>query len=317
NDGCGGSCGTCQDGACVGGEFHSGQFCDQGHCKPTTMVSCDDTNPCTQDGCLPLVGCTHVPADSLPCEDGDPCTVSDICQNGACAPGAGALSCSDGKECTQDLCVPFSGCAYPAIPNGTPCGLLPGGACQDGACVCIPQCQGRVCGDDGCGGSCGTCPGQACVGKEFHVDIFCDVDGFCKAGVQLPCDDTNPCTDDSCNPQTGCVYTNATLPCDDGDPCTQGERCSFGTCQGGVPMVCADDNPCTTDVCIPGLGCQSQSVPNGEPCIDGMPFWTCMGGVCICIPDCTGRVCGPDGCGGECGTCVGGMGICTITGQCI
>src|SRR5690349_4361098 len=24
--------------------------------------------------------------------------------------------------------------------------------------ACVPACTGRVCGDDGCGGSCGTCP---------------------------------------------------------------------------------------------------------------------------------------------------------------
>src|SRR4051794_36977275 len=25
--------------------------------------------------------------------------------------------------------------------------------------TCTPNCTGRICGDDGCGGSCGTCPG--------------------------------------------------------------------------------------------------------------------------------------------------------------
>ena len=29
--------------------------------------------------------------------------------------------------------------------------------CQAGECVCAPDCEGRVCGDDSCGGSCGTC----------------------------------------------------------------------------------------------------------------------------------------------------------------
>ena len=28
---------------------------------------------------------------------------------------------------------------------------------QFGQCVCTPDCQGKVCGDDGCGGSCGPC----------------------------------------------------------------------------------------------------------------------------------------------------------------
>ena len=32
------------------------------------------------------------------------------------------------------------------------------------------------------------------------------------------------------------------------------------------------------------------------------------------VPDCTGKQCGPDGCGGSCGTCDG---TCTATGQCM
>ena len=51
--------------------------------------SCDDGDPCTDDGCdpdsgacvhLPRPGCCHTDAD---CDDGDPCTV------GSCAPGIG------------------------------------------------------------------------------------------------------------------------------------------------------------------------------------------------------------------------------------
>ena len=33
-----------------------------------------------------------------------------------------------------------------------------------------------------------------------------------------------------------------------------------------------------------------------------------------CMTDCVGRECGPDGCGGGCGTCVGGY--CDMAGQC-
>ena len=35
-----------------------------------------------------------------------------------------------------------------------------------------------------------------------------------------------------------------------------------------------------------------------------------------CTPDCTGRECGDDGCGGSCGTCSGAE-ICNVTGQCV
>ena len=50
---------------------------------------------------------------------------------------------------------------------GTPCACDVGSTCTDS--VCVPDCEGKKCGPDGCDGTCGTC------------------------------DDGNPCTDDSCN----------------------------------------------------------------------------------------------------------------------
>jgi|GEM_PF-1394071 len=44
---------------------------------------------------------------------------------------------------------------------------------------CTPSCVGRACGDDGCGGSCGTCPGGVCDGGECSVG--CDVE-ICGTG---------------------------------------------------------------------------------------------------------------------------------------
>ncbi len=51
---------------------------------------------------------------------------------------------------------------------GTSCGdCLPGFGCQSGQCVCMPNCQGKICGPDGCGNSCGDClPGYGCQGGQ-------------------------------------------------------------------------------------------------------------------------------------------------------
>ncbi len=46
------------------------------------------------------------------------------------------------------------------------------------------------------------------------------------------------CTDDTCAPATGCVYTNNTASCDDGNACTTSDTCSGGTCVGGPPPTC-------------------------------------------------------------------------------
>ncbi|MDP6945737.1 MAG: hypothetical protein QF464_16420, partial [Myxococcota bacterium] len=40
--------------------------------------------------------------------------------------------------------------------------------------ICTPSCDGRVCGDDGCGGSCGDCgPGLLCMGDSCRLADSC------------------------------------------------------------------------------------------------------------------------------------------------
>jgi hypothetical protein len=47
---------------------------------------------------------------------------------------------------------------------GGSCGTCPAGfTCEAGKCQCQWDCTNKECGNDGCGGSCGTCdPGQSC-----------------------------------------------------------------------------------------------------------------------------------------------------------
>ena len=85
--------------------------------------------------------------------------------------------------------------------------------------TCLTDCAGKACGDDGCGGSCGTC------------------------------DDQNPCTDDSC-PAGACVATANDAPCDDGDPCTVGDFCGMAVCQTGEPMDCGAGASCQDGACV-------------------------------------------------------------------
>jgi hypothetical protein len=53
-------------------------------------------------------------------------------------------------------------------------------------------------------------------------------------GRPLDCDDDNPCTDDSCDPVTGCAHVGHEGACSDGDPCTSEETCVDGRCRGVV-----------------------------------------------------------------------------------
>jgi len=57
------------------------------------------------------------------------------------------------------------------------CGLCADGtACVDGQCPCEPVCDGFACGDDGCGGSCGQCGGLS----EKCLSHICIGNGVCN-----------------------------------------------------------------------------------------------------------------------------------------
>jgi MYXO-CTERM domain-containing protein len=57
----------------------------------------------------------------------------------------------------------------------------------------------------------------------------------------VSCDDANVCTDDTCDPQSGCQHANNASACDDGDLCTSADQCAGGSCVG-TPLV-----PCEPD----------------------------------------------------------------------
>ena len=157
---------------------------------------------------------------------------------------------------------------------------------------CIPNCSGKQCGDDGCGGSCGSCPGgwvcqggkcvcvPNCAGKQ------CGSDGC--GGSCGSCNDGNPCTDDWCSGGV-CVFTPNSAPCDDGDPCTTGDVCAGGSCQG-TPISCDDGNPCTNDACNPATGCSHVWTPGcctrDEDCNDSeaCTIDLCVNMVCVNSP---------------------------------
>ena len=61
---------------------------------------CDDGSLCTSDACDPLDGCFYIPLSDNPCDDGDPCTQNDTCDDGACVPGGHHPGCgTDGFVC--------------------------------------------------------------------------------------------------------------------------------------------------------------------------------------------------------------------------
>jgi hypothetical protein len=103
---------------------------------------------------------------------------------------------------------------------------------------CQPDCTGKVCGDDGCGGSCGKCPVECAAHEQCAGDELCL--GVPEEWVPMPicglCGDLKPCqcTVPSWPPQYACA-SNADceqgLPCGDQcDDCPDCPKCVHGWC---------------------------------------------------------------------------------------
>ncbi len=107
----------------------------------------------------------------LSVEATDVCRKIDGC-SGQIAPVVVALA--DGTSCLGDKVCKAGECVCKASCEGKTCGddgcgdtcgsCKPTETCSPtGTCTCQPQCTGKTCGDDGCGGSCGTCkPTETC-----------------------------------------------------------------------------------------------------------------------------------------------------------
>ena len=224
---------ACEDGdACT-----TGETCTAGTCKGGSPVVCDDTNLCTADHCDPTVGCQYEYTAEA-CDDGNPCTTNDACKDGACT-GSATTACvcaadadctvyDDGNKCNGVLACVENKCVVKA-DSQVACEPAPVDGCtlsycepETGKCVTPDLPDGKPCSD-----------GDACT----QVDVC--KGGECEGSGPLTCADDNPCTDDACDPATGCAFAYNTAACDDNDPCTAGDACDQGVCQPGQD-TCGD-----------------------------------------------------------------------------
>ncbi|MBM4342930.1 MAG: hypothetical protein FJ100_06095 [Deltaproteobacteria bacterium] len=313
---------------------------NNGKCAGTTKV-CDDGNPCTTDNCDAKTGCGAAP-NTAACDDGNLCTDGDACKDGKCQGGA-AKACNDNNACTDDTCDPkvANGCVF--TPNTAPCNA--GDLCQAAVCKagkCEPAAGPKDCGDknDCTADSCD--PKVGCVNKAVADGSACGSAndlcqqpakckaGACEGGAKLSCDDGNACTNDSCDPKTGCAFAPNSNPCDDGNACTIGDKCGVvagkgATCTPGSAIdlaTCDDKNPCTTDSCDPKTGCahanNTAACDDGSKCTNGD---VCGGGKCAGKPSgaCDdGNPCTNDNCDAKTGDCTwtGTTGACDDGNAC-
>lgn len=295
-------CPSNNDTECLQNQCHS----SNGQCsmKPVHQgQSCNgDNNLCTiGDACNGgsceigpnLCACT-ADSDCAVKEDGDLCNGTLFCDKTK-APfdckinPATLITCPADKNsaCSKNTCDGKSGkCAQKALGDDT--------ACEDGnVCSVGDVCTGGKCvaGTDVCAcesdEDCGAFDNDLCDGK-----LTCDkakLPFVCKPdGKKVLCPATNsPCVKPICQPLTGFCVAVAVIEangkaCEDGDPCSVSSDCVNGKCVAKAPAVCDDNNVCTLDSCLAGVGCQI--APASAACDDSNPCTVldaCAGGVCV------------------------------------
>ncbi|MGE4605976.1 MAG: hypothetical protein AAEJ52_04470, partial [Myxococcota bacterium] len=106
-------------------------------------------------------------------------------------------------------------------------------------------------------------------GSVCMVTSTCDT-GLCAEAGLIDCDDTDPCTDNDCDPVTGCfnppVFDG--FPCWDSDICNGFESCLSGVCMPGAALTCDDELYCNgAETCDPIDGCELGTPPGVDDAI--------------------------------------------------
>ena len=315
DDGCGGSCGDCDDGAactadaCVDGAcahvpLADGAPCDLGGCPGT----------CSGGECLPGPSGACGPADLYVAGGpGQTCTEACLTVGSGCAgPGSVGGQCevhTDAVGCLApeawlyvavlDACVEDLGgapCTGPIPPDASPCCHCAGFA-GPGACGAIVACM-AACpdGSTGCGDACFEAGSDEA--RARYLDVALCLTLACGA-TDTACQQA-ALAGECAAPYAECLGAACVPDC-------AGKACGGDGC-GGSCGSCADGNPCTADLCDGGA-CTHQALPvtcdDGNPCSTAS---TCQDGACVgtvwvsCAAD------GPCAAGGACdpatGACV-------------
>jgi len=274
-----------------------GTWCEN-YCH-LAMTNCADDNALYADGAACATACDAFRTDGVVGDATGDTVQCRLYHLGTPAAGDPVTHCGHGGEIPTDFCVD----------------------------PCEPQCDGKVCGDDGCGADCGTCgDGEVCDAGACCTPACTNEDGSAKA-----------CGDDGCGGVCG-TCTEAEV-CDAGACCApactnedgSAKACGDDSC-GGVCGTCAETEVCTaesaccTPTCVDEMGtakaCGDDSC--GGSCGDCAEGEGCdESGQCyvLCVPNCTNgdgttKACGDDGCSGSCGDCAVDE-SCTNAGQCV
>lgn len=197
-----------------------------------------------------------------------------ICKIPSCSSGSCVYS-NEADGTTDSFCFGNTGCG--STGTGT-CD------CQGGVCTCNPVLQyndngvwkDKECGDDGCGGSIGTCDAAA--------NEVCNDNGFCEWGCTESCYTAGF----ECGEHTICGETANCGSCGPGFTCVDNERCEADDVDGEICYNEIDDDgdglsDCWDPECD-GLACSGQH----HTCLNRI----CTDTTCTPRPTCPYSECG-------------------------
>lgn len=295
---------------------------DDGKRGDVCVPNCEDKMCSSDDGCGSICGCPknhfcfyedeRQPAGCAPecshfcalvecgywwdvgdhlhhdCDCGDACNDNNPCT---------ADSCSIGQAVWLDWPVDQTYCVYEpddtlSCDDGDP---ATSNWCKEGICLaCAPDCEGKECGDDGCGGECGNCPGSCSCGESGSCEGDCPCTPVCSDGEYLSECGSDGCGGScgECEPEEVCAladYAEIGICFNPGDSCP--DMCEFEGAECGAVWAGFEWPDCDCGECA------------GEQD-------ACVNNKCVCQPDCAGKECGDDGCGSICGDCPQGSMCC-------
>jgi len=137
--------------------------------------------------------------------------------------------------------------------------------------VCLPQCEGKECGPDGCGGGCGVCPCPGCMPEE----LICDTGALCVAEPGLTCAEVYTCVG-------GCAYNDQACyeACQNqGSPFAQAAFTAFMTCLQDVGYAaCANLPESQQTACYVAKQalCEDQVIQCFHGELDCQEMWLCI-----------------------------------------
>jgi len=284
------------------------------------------------------IGSPVVATVELTCSDGVFCNGEERFVNGKCVKAS--TPCDDAAACSADTCDEATRRCVHTLSSG----------CDECfAKNCVPKCKGRACGDDSCGGSCGGCPaGQACGDGACIVAV---APGTCSSPIPLS---DYPVQLPQSDPLLGLRILqgdttngfNETVPSCNATSTAPEKIYAFTVPAGTTVGIDARSSDFDTvlslrkDSCLSSgatIDCSDDAAPPGnfgshitgllQPgayylIVDGFdatsfgPFTLYVNLVAGCVPQCDGKFCGDDGCGGSCGLCGPGE-LCNTAARCV